>query len=52
MCSPEYRQGEKRIIGINQPCSYFMYVAKTECKFINTWYDDMDGKRNNLYYKV
>eukprot|EP01080_Neovahlkampfia_damariscottae_P005561 gene5561-9379_t len=35
MCSPQYRAGEKRIIGINQPCHYFQYVAKTNCKFVD-----------------
>jgi hypothetical protein len=35
MCSPTYRAGEKRIIGINQPCYYFQYVAKTNCKFVD-----------------
>ena len=35
MCHPSYRNGEKRIIGINQPCYYYQYVAKKSCVFVD-----------------
>ena len=34
-CTKEYRK-DKRVLGVNQPCGFFQYVATRDCTFIDS----------------
>lgn len=34
-CTQEYRE-DKRVVGVNQPCGFFQYIAKKECTLIDS----------------